>query len=57
MDIERPSKLRTVGKTDKDISAGGADRLGSGIAINTMAELVVDLLSATGLIEIGRAHV
>jgi len=50
MDIERPSKLRTVGATDKDTDAPGAQRLGSGIAINTMAELVVDLLSATGLI-------
>ena len=50
MDIERPSKLRTVGETEKETAAGGAQRLGSGIAINTMAELVVDLLSATGLI-------
>ena len=50
MEIERPSKLRTVGTTDKDTAASGAQRIGSGIAINTMAELVVDLLSATGLI-------
>ena len=50
MDIERPSKLRTVGKTDKETAAAGAQRLTSGISINTMAELVADLLAATGLV-------
>jgi type IV pilus assembly protein PilB len=50
MDIERPLNLRTVGTTGEDTAATGAQRLASGIGINTMAELVVDLLSATGLI-------
>ncbi len=50
MDIERPPNLRTVGTTGEETAAAGAQRLASGIGINTMAELVVDLLSATGLI-------
>ncbi|MDQ3067205.1 MAG: Flp pilus assembly complex ATPase component TadA [Actinomycetota bacterium] len=49
MDSERPPILRTVGTTG-DTAASGAQPLASGMAINMMAELVVDLLSATGLV-------
>ena len=51
MDSERPPNLRTVGETGEEAGAGtGAQPLASGMAINTMTELVVDLLSATGLV-------
>jgi type IV pilus assembly protein PilB len=49
MDTERPPNLRTAGTTGNQ-TARGAQPLGSGIGINTMAELVVDLLAATGLV-------
>jgi type IV pilus assembly protein PilB len=44
---DRPPKLRTPG-APADVA--GAEPLSSGMAVNAMAELVVDLLSATGLI-------
>ncbi|HUP31437.1 MAG TPA: GspE/PulE family protein [Gaiellaceae bacterium] len=50
MDSERPPNLRTVGSTADQAAATGAQPLGSGMAVNTLAELVVDLLSATGLV-------
>ncbi len=52
MDSERPN-LRTVGSgTGADAPAGtGGQPLVSGMPINTMAELVVDLLSATNLVQ------
>jgi type IV pilus assembly protein PilB len=50
MDIERPPNLRTVGTTGEETAATGAQPLASGMSINTMAELVVDLLEATGLV-------
>src|SRR5688572_31686640 len=49
MPTDRPPKLRTPGAAGAaDTSA--AERLSSGMAVNAMAELVVDLLSATGLV-------
>ena len=51
MDSERPPNLRTVGSPGEQTAAGtGAPPLASGMAINATAELVVDLLSATGLV-------
>ncbi|MHB1241997.1 MAG: GspE/PulE family protein [Gaiellaceae bacterium] len=50
MDSERPPNLRTVGSPGDRTADTGAQPLASGMAINTMAELVVDLLSATGLV-------
>ena len=50
MDSERPPNLRTVGSTADQAAGAGAQPLGSGMAVNTLAELVVDLLSATGLV-------
>ncbi len=48
MDSERPPNLRTVGPPAGETT--GAQPLASGMPINVMAELVVDLLSATGLV-------
>jgi type IV pilus assembly protein PilB len=51
MDSERPPNLRTVGSPGEQAAAGtGAPPLASGMAINATAELVVDLLGATGLV-------
>jgi len=50
MDSERPPNLRTVGSPGDQAAGTGAQPLASGMALNTMAELVVDLLSATGLV-------
>ncbi len=51
MDNERPPSLRTVGSTGEETTAStGGDRLGTPFAVNETAELVVDLLSATGLV-------
>ena len=50
MDNERPPNLRTVGTTGEDTAATGAQPLAAAFGVNTMAELVVDLLSATGLV-------
>ena len=49
MDSERPPNLRTVGAPG-DTATGGGQPLTSGMPINAMAELVVDLLSATNLV-------
>src|SRR5215218_10696515 len=46
---ETPPRLRTPG-TAGDVGTSGAEPLRSGMAVNAMAELVVDLLSATGLV-------
>ena len=51
MDNERPPSLRTVGSTGEETTAPpGGQRLGTPFAVNETAELVVDLLSATGLV-------
>ena len=50
MDSERPPNLRTVGKTDQETDATDAQPLAAPFGVNTMAELVVDLLSATNLV-------
>src|SRR5688572_14007277 len=49
MASERPPKLRTPGKSG-DVGTSGAEPLSSGMGVNAMAELVVDLLAATGLV-------
>jgi len=46
---DTPPKLRSPG-TAGEVGTSGAERLSSGMAVNAMAELVVDLLSATGLV-------
>src|SRR5215218_9679833 len=46
---DTPPKLRSPG-TAGSVGTSGAERLSSGMAVNAMAELVVDLLSATGLV-------
>ncbi len=50
MDSERPPNLRTVGSPGEQAADTGAPPLASGMAINATAELVVDLLEATGLV-------
>ncbi len=50
MDNERPPNLRTVGQTSEGTAATGAQPLATPFGVNTMAELVVDLLSATNLV-------
>ena len=50
MDSERPPNLRTVGQTGEETAATGAQPLAAPFGVNTMAELVVDLLSATNLV-------
>jgi len=50
METEGPPNLRTVGPPGEDTAAGGAQPLQPSQGINTVAELVVDLLSATGLV-------
>ena len=50
MDSERPPNLRTVGLTGEDTAATGAQPLAAPFGVNTMAELVVDLLAATNLV-------
>jgi type IV pilus assembly protein PilB len=51
MDLKRPSKLRTSGRsqTDDAASPGGGAGLGS-VPVNAVAELVADLIEATGLV-------
>ncbi len=46
-DQQQPPSLRTVGNEGLQ---GGAQPLGGGMPINAVAELVVDLLAATGLV-------
>ena len=50
MDSERPPNLRTVGQTSDETAASGAQPLAAPFGVNTMAELVVDLLAATNLV-------
>ena len=50
MEPEDPPNLRTVGTGGETAAGSGAQPLSSGMPVNAMAELVVDLLSATGLI-------
>src|ERR671911_1991597 len=50
MDSERPPNLRTVGSPGEQAADTGAPPLASGMELNATAELVVDLLEATGLV-------
>ncbi len=50
MDTDRPPNLRTVGPASGETSAPGATPLQGPFGVNETAELVVDLLAATGLI-------
>ena len=49
MASDPPPKLRTPGSAG-ETGTSGAEPLSSGMGVNAMAELVVDLLSATGLV-------
>jgi len=44
MDSERPPNLRTVGSPGEQAAGTGAQPLGSGMAINATAELVLDFM-------------
>jgi type IV pilus assembly protein PilB len=50
MDIERPPHLRTSGSEQGDAAPPGGARLGGTPPINALAELVADLIAATGLV-------
>jgi type IV pilus assembly protein PilB len=54
MDLKRPNKLRLSGKSEADVEAPPADAGGGlrapGPPVNEMAELVADLVEATGLV-------
>ena len=50
MDNDRPPNLRTVGPAAGETGAPGAPPLHAAFGVNETAELVVDLLAATGLI-------
>src|SRR2546429_9874165 len=51
MDTERPPHLRTPGATPEGAAPPGGARLGgSPPPINALAELVADLIAATGLV-------
>ena len=50
MASELPSTLRTAGKPGAEPTADGAAPLSSGMSVNVVTELVVDLLAATGLV-------
>jgi type IV pilus assembly protein PilB len=50
MDIERPPHLRTSGSEQGGAAPPGGARLGGTPPINALAELVADLIAATGLV-------
>jgi type IV pilus assembly protein PilB len=50
MDIERPPNLRTPGTEQGSATPLGGARLGGTPPINALAELVADLIAATGLV-------
>jgi type IV pilus assembly protein PilB len=50
MEPQDPPNLRTVGPTGEETAATGAQPLQPSVGVNTVAELVFDLLSATGLV-------
>ncbi|HEY7019424.1 MAG TPA: GspE/PulE family protein [Gaiellaceae bacterium] len=51
MDLKRPNKLRLSGKSGAGDVPGGSDAgLPAGFAVNEVAELVADLIEATGLV-------
>jgi type IV pilus assembly protein PilB len=55
MDNERPPSLRTVGNTgDATTRPPAGEPLASGMLVNETAELVVDLLAATGLVPLDK---
>jgi type IV pilus assembly protein PilB len=49
MDFERPPNLRTVNPLGGETSTG-AESLGGGYPVNALAQLVADLIEATGLV-------
>src|SRR3954453_15345807 len=55
MDLKRPNKLRLSGKSETaDAPAiGGEAGLPEGFSVNEVAELVADLIEATGLVSGG----
>jgi type IV pilus assembly protein PilB len=50
MDIDRPPNLRTPGTESESAAPPGGARLGGAPPINALAELVADLIAATGLV-------
>ena len=50
MDIERPPNLRSPGTDSGSAAPPGGARLGGAPPINALAELVADLIAATGLV-------
>jgi len=55
MDLKRPNKLRLSGKSGaSDAPAGGDAALPAGHPVNEVAELVADLIEATGLVSADR---
>src|ERR671935_140307 len=49
MEFEQPPNLRTAGSPGRQI-AGSGDPVGAPFQVNALAELVADLISATGLV-------
>jgi type IV pilus assembly protein PilB len=56
MDLKRPNKLRISGRSgaDETASTGGDYGLGAPFPVNEVAELVADLIEATGLVSADR---
>ena len=56
MDLKRPNKLRISGRSgaDETASAGGDSGLHAPFPVNEVAELVADLIEATGLVSADR---
>jgi len=56
MDLKRPNKLRISGRSgaDETASAGGDSGLQAPFPVNEVAELVADLIEATGLVSADR---
>ena len=55
MDLKRPNKLRLSGKSGaSDAPAGGDAGLPAAHGVNEVAELVADLIEATGLVSADR---
>src|SRR5947208_2442554 len=50
MDFERPPDLRTADSSAGETSASGSDPRPAPFQVNAVAELVHDLLAATGLV-------
>jgi type IV pilus assembly protein PilB len=54
MEPQDPPNLRTVGPPGEDTAAESAQPLQPSVGVNTVAELVIDLLSATGLLPVDK---